>query len=465
MTLPLRKKRRITVPSFPAKPSDGESSKFEVRSSKEIRSSKFEVMPLCGLAATLVLAIGIGSIAHADDSTTGSNMPAAISNSTSTNGSTSSATSGSSSSGSSSTGGSNFSSAVQPKLVWRAARPQRNDGSSSQSTNDAKSMAVQNAHYAEDVFDDSAEPAPEKGPAKLNGKTTSGSKAGGSSSDKVAANRNGTTKIVLTAGVSSPAFDANDASDLPSVRSGRNLATDADDLGSSSVKRELPPMTIDAEPAHREPPELTPISPLRTGLPKHTLKTSQNTTPVPPTPQPDQPDLLPGADTGPAPRQRAPEEDCHEDYRLMKNYTLNKLNIDITPPAPNDANPEGPRVPYECALTSDPFTPRCWRMTTFTWKASALCHKPLYFEEVAMERYGHSHGPWCEDVTSFVHFFGNLALLPYWVGVDQPNECIYALGYYRAGNCAPYEFDAFPLSVRGAVTGAIGYGGVVALFP
>jgi hypothetical protein len=102
---------------------------------------------------------------------------------------------------------------------------------------------------------------------------------------------------------------------------------------------------------------------------------------------------------------------------------------------------------------------------TYTWKASALCHKPLYFEEMAAERYGHSHGPGLEYVTSFVHFFGNLALLPYWVGVDTPCECIYDLGYYRVGDCAPYEFDAFPLSVRGAVTGAIGYSGVVALFP
>ena len=33
------------------------------------------------------------------------------------------------------------------------------------------------------------------------------------------------------------------------------------------------------------------------------------------------------------------------------------------------------------------------RRSVFAWHASALCHKPLYFEEVQLERYGHTDRP------------------------------------------------------------------------
>ena len=50
-------------------------------------------------------------------------------------------------------------------------------------------------------------------------------------------------------------------------------------------------------------------------------------------------------------------------------------------------------LPSECSLADEAFQQRNWIASTLTWKASALCHKPLYFEEVALERYGHSVGP------------------------------------------------------------------------
>ncbi|MCC7083949.1 MAG: hypothetical protein IT427_02955 [Pirellulales bacterium] len=155
-----------------------------------------------------------------------------------------------------------------------------------------------------------------------------------------------------------------------------------------------------------------------------------------------------------------PAEDCKAAYAKLQNNTLDKLSLDI-----HVAGKPGDDIPYECTLTDDPFDPRCWNLTTYTWKASALCHKPISFEEEALERYGHSHGPGCEYLVSFAHFFGNVVLLPYHMGVDTPTECIYDLGVYRAGSCAPYMIDPFPISLRGAAFGAVGYSGAVALFP
>jgi hypothetical protein len=107
-------------------------------------------------------------------------------------------------------------------------------------------------------------------------------------------------------------------------------------------------------------------------------------------------------------------------------------------------------LPKEFSPSSDDFEDRNWTMLTFTWTASALCHKPLYLEDVQLERYGHSAGPVGQAMLSGVHFFGNIFLLPYHMGLNPPNECQYALGYYRPGSCAPWLLPAYPLSARGA---------------
>ena len=108
-------------------------------------------------------------------------------------------------------------------------------------------------------------------------------------------------------------------------------------------------------------------------------------------------------------------------------------------------------VPTECSLGDDKYEHREWLASTITWKAAALCHKPLYFEEVQLERYGHSAGPFLQPVVSGAHFFLNIAALPYKMGINPPNECRYALGYYRPGSCAPWLLPPIPLSTRGGL--------------
>lgn len=122
-------------------------------------------------------------------------------------------------------------------------------------------------------------------------------------------------------------------------------------------------------------------------------------------------------------------------------------------------------VPTECTLGDDQYVPRNWDLVTFHWKASALCHKPLYFEETGLERYGHTMGPWLEPVHSGAHFFKNVALLPYKMGINPPHECQYALGYYRPGSCAPWLVPPMPISLRGGLLQAGAVLGGVYLIP
>ena len=108
------------------------------------------------------------------------------------------------------------------------------------------------------------------------------------------------------------------------------------------------------------------------------------------------------------------------------------------------------QLPKECTVSTSSFTGRNWIPQTVTWKASNLCHKPLFFENIQLERYGHSHGPFIQPVQSTVHFFSSLAMVPYNMGITPANECQYALGFYRPGNCAPWLKEPFPISLAGA---------------
>jgi hypothetical protein len=141
-------------------------------------------------------------------------------------------------------------------------------------------------------------------------------------------------------------------------------------------------------------------------------------------------------------------------------------DIEPKPPLRPADWPENPRaLPKNCPLGNEVFLPRQFESITFTWTASALCHKPLYFEDVQLERYGHMAGPWLQPFASAANFFCTFPILPYKMGLELPGECVYTLGYYRPGDCAPYLFDPLPISVRGLFFESCAWVGGVAMFP
>ncbi len=167
----------------------------------------------------------------------------------------------------------------------------------------------------------------------------------------------------------------------------------------------------------------------------------------------------------------SPEPDEAEDIvRREADLTLKCISPEDFRPVTEittDITPHGD-LPNECPLTDDVFDleqARVWAPITFTWKAAALCHKPLYFEQVQLERYGHSWGPYVQPFISGAHFFLTVPILPYKMGLKAPTECVYTLGYYRPGNCAPYMLDPIPLSVRAGLTQAGVMTGAACIFP
>jgi len=122
-------------------------------------------------------------------------------------------------------------------------------------------------------------------------------------------------------------------------------------------------------------------------------------------------------------------------------------------------------LPMKCGIGYEAYAGRQFIPSAVEWTASGLCHKPLYFEDVQLERYGHEVGPVLQPLISSAHFFGNMLILPYKMGIHPPGECQYSLGYYRPGDCAPYMIQPFPFSLRGAAAQAGFVMGAGALIP
>ena len=152
--------------------------------------------------------------------------------------------------------------------------------------------------------------------------------------------------------------------------------------------------------------------------------------------------------------------DCREALERLRRDSLDSINLDITV-----GGRPGSDYPCECRLEGKTFEPRRFATTTFAWKAAGYCHKPLYFEHWNLERYGHSHGFMADVVCSAAHFFVTVPILPYKAGVELPWECVYPLGYYRPGDCAPWTVPAPPISARGLAVQAATATGLVFLLP
>ncbi len=80
----------------------------------------------------------------------------------------------------------------------------------------------------------------------------------------------------------------------------------------------------------------------------------------------------------------------------------------------------------------------------FAWCAPDIRYQPLYFQDVAMERYGQTPSNACvAGAVSAAHFFVSATTLPYQLLRDPPFGCDYPLGYCRPGNSAPCTFEKY----------------------
>ena len=80
-----------------------------------------------------------------------------------------------------------------------------------------------------------------------------------------------------------------------------------------------------------------------------------------------------------------------------------------------------------------------WFQSEYTWMSPALHHKPLYFEQPNLERYGIGRSRLVQPFASGFHFFASIALIPYKSFTHHPAEKVYTLGQNRPGDCVPVQ--------------------------
>lgn len=99
------------------------------------------------------------------------------------------------------------------------------------------------------------------------------------------------------------------------------------------------------------------------------------------------------------------------------------------------------------------------------WAPTNLYHYPLYFEDPALERYGHTYHPVVQPFASAGRFATQLAGIPYQMTLHPVCSREYTLGYYRPGECAPKKHYQIPFNEEAAVVQAAALAGIFLIFP
>ncbi|MBX3438746.1 MAG: hypothetical protein KF861_14725 [Planctomycetaceae bacterium] len=130
-------------------------------------------------------------------------------------------------------------------------------------------------------------------------------------------------------------------------------------------------------------------------------------------------------------------------------------------PESDDARP-CPKLVSMPEITSyrEPFVP-----THVAWEPANLFHNPLYFEDHALERYGHTHCDALQPFVSVSKFSAQLIGLPYQMALHPIHERQYTLGWHRPGECVPYRYYLPPWNTKAAITAGAAYTGLIFLIP
>jgi hypothetical protein len=176
--------------------------------------------------------------------------------------------------------------------------------------------------------------------------------------------------------------------------------------------------------------------------------------------------------------QKSADEDQesadHTSTMLKEETPIGSLTIDI---APRMGERQGERImPADLATQTygsldqptyiGTGSARPWEDTYVCWSAPSFYHRPLYFEQPNLERYGHYHGNnLLQSAVSAAHFFGSVWVLPYKVGASPWCDCHYTLGRCRPGDCVAHRLERPEISPRGIALQAAVTTGAVFVVP
>lgn len=144
--------------------------------------------------------------------------------------------------------------------------------------------------------------------------------------------------------------------------------------------------------------------------------------------------------------------------------TVSQVSVDIRPPQ-GELPTDLAAAAFAASAEADEELAHAGRPeTSVSWTPWTLCYRPLYFEEVALERYGSTVG--CiQPGVSAVHFFFGVGLLPYKIVSRFPTSCQCSNGFARCGDAPPPGYIDNQIHPDAAVIEAALLAGIVLALP
>ena len=130
-----------------------------------------------------------------------------------------------------------------------------------------------------------------------------------------------------------------------------------------------------------------------------------------------------------------------------------------------DVVTESPSPHSEGSIADPELCPSNEFGTIFTWTAPNFYSRPLYFEQVNMERYESKCPPWSRPVVSYAAFLGTIPIVPYKMGGARVHERAYTLGHWRPGDPTPHQIHWGPRTTRGALYQGAATTGLIFFLP
>lgn len=119
--------------------------------------------------------------------------------------------------------------------------------------------------------------------------------------------------------------------------------------------------------------------------------------------------------------------------KSWRRRDIREIRIDIREKAEVAPQDRSVELDYGDGIWMDQFT----EPTVFNWVAPDIYYAQLYFEDVSLERYGQTSGPYRQFIRSGIHFYRAVATLPNKYRNARPYELESPLGFCRPGSPAP----------------------------
>jgi len=120
---------------------------------------------------------------------------------------------------------------------------------------------------------------------------------------------------------------------------------------------------------------------------------------------------------------------------------------------------------YDSRLDKGEYVARKMSPAVLQWAPTNFYHYPLYFEDPALERYGHAYHPIVQPFVSTGLFASQLVGLPYQMVINPVHSKQYALGYYRPGEPAPKKHYQIPWNNEAVVMQTAAVVGLFLIIP